>query len=161
MITAQELARAFRVNSDLANTQCQGLAHADALVQPPVPGNCMNWVLGHVANSRNTVLAQLGAPTFMSEAHCKRYGYGSEPICADGDAILTLEQIMAMLEQSQAAIEKALTNVTEERLQKPVQSFLGSTSLAYLVFFLYRHESYHLGQTEVLRELALARATRG
>ncbi len=156
MITTQELARAFAINTDYAKTQCKGLTHADSVLQPPAPGNCLNWVLGHMLDSRNTVLAQLGKPAFLSEAHAKRYGYGSEPVCADGGDILRFDRILALLDESQAALERALASASEEQLKKPVQSFLGQTPLAFLVFYLFRHETYHLGQTELLRELALA-----
>jgi hypothetical protein len=50
----------------------------------------------------------LGEKPILSEAQLKRYGYGSEPVCADDEDI----------------------------------------------FFLYSHETYHAGQTEVLRQLA-------
>jgi len=41
-----------------------------------------------------------------------------------------------------------------EELAREVQSFLGTTTLGQLTFFLCWHESYHTGQTEALRQLA-------
>jgi uncharacterized damage-inducible protein DinB len=41
-----------------------------------------------------------------------------------------------------------------EELAGEVQSFLGTTTLGQLIFFLFWHESYHVGQPEYLRQLA-------
>lgn len=154
MITPKDLAGAFARNLDTIKAQIKGLTHADSVLQLPFRGNCLNWVLGHIAVNRNQVLQALGQPPILSEAHAKRYGYGSEPVCADGDDILKLETLMAILEQSQKAIEAALGRITPQELAKEVKSFLGSTTLGYFLFFLYYHETYHLGQTEILRQLA-------
>lgn len=156
MIGPKDLASAFARNLDMIKQQTAGLTHADSLLQPPVRGNCLNWVLGHIAETRNLVLQQLGKPPLLSEAHAKRYGYGSAPVCSDGDDILRLETLLALLEQSQKAINEALEHISSEELNKKVDSFLGTTTLGQFLFFLYYHETYHLGQTELLRELALA-----
>jgi uncharacterized damage-inducible protein DinB len=47
-----------------------------------------------------------------------------------------------------------LQTATVEELAGEVQSFLGTTTLGQLIFFLYWHESYHTGQPEYLRQLA-------
>jgi len=154
MITATDLIGAFERNLDIVKSQTQGLTHADSLLQLPFRGNCMNWVLGHIAATHNTMLQFLGEEAVLSEAHVKRYGYGSEPVCGDGGDILALEQLLTVLEQSQKAITASLHKITAEALTREVQSFLGNTTLGQLVFFLYWHESYHTGQTEALRQLA-------
>jgi hypothetical protein len=107
-----------------------------------------------MAGNRNTMLRLLGEEAILSEAHAKRYGYGSEPVCGEGDDILTLEQQLAVLEQSQSALAARLEQITAEELAGEVQSFLGNTTLGQLIFFLFWHESYHVGQPEYLRQLA-------
>ena len=154
MITPKDLAGAFERNLGIAKDQTKGLSHADSIVQPPVRGNCLNWVLGHIAENRNLVLQQLGQPPMLGEAQAKRYGYGSEPVCNDGEDVLKLETLIGLLERSQETINAALGSITPEELNKEVKSFLGSTTLGYFLFFLYWHETYHLGQTELLRQLA-------
>lgn len=154
MITPKDLAGAFARNLDTIKAQVKGLTHADSVLQLPFRGNCLNWVLGHIAGTRNQVLQALGQPPILSEVHAKRYGYGSEPVCADGDDILKLDTLISLLEQSQKTIEAALGRITPQELAKEVKSFLGSTTLGYFLFFLYYHETYHLGQTEILRQLA-------
>jgi hypothetical protein len=154
MITTTDLIGALGRNLDIIKSQTQGLTHADSVLQLPFRGNCMNWVLGHIAGNRSNMLQRLGDKPILSEAQLKRYGYGSEPVCGDGGDILTLEQLLALLEQSQKALAARLQKTTAEELAREVQSHLGTTTLGQLVFFLYWHESYHTGQTEALRQLA-------
>jgi len=156
MLTPQEMAGLFAINTHMIKTQAEGLTHADSLLQPPVPGNCLNWVLGHILDTRDGIVQQLGHPALISEAQAKRYGYGSEPVCGDGDDILKLEQILSLLEQSQQMIDAALSTITPEELDRDVQTYLGPKPLRFYLNLYYRHETYHLGQTEILRELALA-----
>jgi len=154
MITATDLIGALERNLRIVKAQTQGLTQADSLLQPPFRGNCLNWVLGHLAGNRNTMLLFLGEEAILSEAHAKRYGYGSQPVCGEAADILTLEQLLAALEQSQKVLAARLQTIKPEELAREVQSFLGTTTLGQLLFFLYWHETYHTGQTEPLRQLA-------
>ena len=154
MITTTDLIGGLERNLGVIKAQTEGLSHADSLLQVPFRGNCLNWVLGHMAANRNTMLRFLGEESILSEAQAARYGYGSEPVCGDADDILTLEQLLAALEQGQAALAASLEKITPEELAREVQSFLGTTTLGQLIFFLFWHESYHTGQPEYLRQLA-------
>ena len=154
MITATDLIGGLERNLGMIRSQTEGLSHADSVLQPPFRGNCLNWVLGHIAGTRNTMLRFLGEEAILSEAHVQRYGYGSEPVCGDAGDILTLEQLLAVLEQGQSALAAKLQKTTAEEFAQETESFLGTTTLGQLVFFLFWHESYHAGQTEILRELA-------
>ena len=154
MITATDLIGTLERNLGIIKAQTQGLSHADSLLQFPFRGNCLNWVLGHIVDNRNTMLRFLGEEAILSEAHAKRYGYDSELVCGGADDILTLEQLLMALEQSQSALAAKLQKMTVEELAREVQSFLGTTTLGQLIFYLYWHESYHTGQTETLRQLA-------
>ena len=154
MITAADLIVALDRNLGIIKDQTKGLTHADSLLQLPFRGNCLNWVLGHIADNRNTMLRFLGEEAILSEAHVKRYEFNSEPVCGDAGDILTLEQLLMVLEQAQGALTAKLQKMTVEELAFEVHSFLGTTPLGQLIFFLCWHESYHTGQTEVLRQLA-------
>jgi uncharacterized damage-inducible protein DinB len=153
VITATDLIGTLERNLGIIKAQTQGLSHADSLLQLPFRGNCLNWVLGHIADNRNTMLRFLGEEAILSETHAKRYGYNSEPVCGDAGDILTLEQLLMVLEQGQSALAAKLQKMTVEELAFEVQSFLGTTTLGQLIFYLYWHESYHTGQTEALRQL--------
>ena len=154
MMTPQDLSDAFSRNTRMAREMTQGLSQADSVLQPPFQGNCLNWVLGHIAQSRNEVLQRLGQTPILTEAEAKRYGYGSEPVCAEGGDIIRLERLLALLTQAGEGIAAALEEKSPEALAQRIDSFLGPVALEKLVFFLQWHETYHLGQVELLRELA-------
>ncbi len=154
MITTTDLVEALERNLYIIKSQTQGLTHTDSVLQLPFRGNCLNWTLGHIATNRCNMLQALGEKPLLSEAQHKRYGYGSEPVCADGEDILKLEQLLEVLERSQKALAACLQTISAEELTREVQSFLGTTTLGQLVFYLYWHETYHTGQAEALRQLA-------
>jgi uncharacterized damage-inducible protein DinB len=154
VITATDLIGGLERNLGIIKAQTKGLSHEDCLLQLPFRGNCLNWVLGHMADNRNTMLRLLGEEAILGEAQARRYGYASEPVCGEGDDILTLEQLLAVLEKSQSALAASLSKITAEELACEVQSFLGTTTLGQLIFFLFWHETYHDGQPEYLRQLA-------
>jgi uncharacterized damage-inducible protein DinB len=154
VITTTDLIGGLTRNLGIIKAQTKGLSHADCLLQLPFRGNCLNWVLGHIADNRNTMLRLLGEEAILSEAHAERYGYNSEPVCGDAGDILTLEQLLTVLEQSQSALTARMQKTTAEELAREEQSFLGTTTLGQLIFFLFWHETYHVGQPEFLRQLA-------
>jgi len=154
MIRPQELAGAFERNLEMIKMQTKGLSHEDSLLQPPFRGNCLNWVLGHIVETRDRILELLGELPIGGEGVRARYGYGSEPVCADGEGVLRLETLLEALERSQERINAALQRITVEELTKETEDHRGKTRVAERLFFLYFHETYHVGQTELLRQLA-------
>jgi hypothetical protein len=72
MITIDQLAEGFALNFRLMKMQCEGLSHADSLVQTPYNINCMNWVLGHIAVSRDRVLRLVGEEHLLTEIEPNR-----------------------------------------------------------------------------------------
>ena len=107
MITAANLTEAFARNVAVLEMQTKGLTQEESLRQPPFRGNCLNWVVGHIANSRDTILHTLGAEPVLGEAGA-RYARESDPITGDGPGVLPLEELLAVLARSQEAIAQAL-----------------------------------------------------
>lgn len=154
MITKEILLLTFERNLSIIQRQTAGLTHEQCLLQPPFRGNCMNWVLGHILDSRNSVLQALKAEGVLSTEQHQRYGYGSEPVCGDGDDIIKLETLLALLQESQARIRTALENASDELLaEKRAVGPMGMTCEELVLYMLW-HETYHTGQTELLRQLA-------
>jgi len=153
MITTTQLAEAFGRNLSIVQRQSEGLSHADSLRQPPFRGNCLNWVLGHMAESRDSVLEALGEAASSGEA-VARYARESEPITADDAGALPLDELLRLLAASQEALAAALSRATPEDLARELKVGERTTTVGARVFFLYFHETYHVGQTELLRQLA-------
>jgi hypothetical protein len=154
MIDTEDLIGGLDRNLNVIKAQTKGLSHADTLLQLPFRGNCLNWVLGHIAGTRNGTLRYLDEEPVLSEAQAARYGYGSEPVCGEDEGLLELDELLAVLNAAQERLAARLGAVTQDELAQEVESHLGKTSLAQLLFFNYWHESYHVGQTEILRQLA-------
>ena len=154
MISTQELLEAFARNLNITQMQTKGLSHEQCLLQLPFRGNCMNWVLGHMAETRNSLLKTLGEKPILTEKECARYGHGSEPVGADGKGAIKSERLLKLLQQSQERIAIALPRLTAEDLARKVKDHRGEVPLGNRLFFLYFHETYHTGQTELLRQLA-------
>ena len=72
MINAEDLIGAFERNLSVMKRQLAGLTHEDCLQQPASRGNCMNWVLGHIADARNSVLRMLGQETVLTKEEAAR-----------------------------------------------------------------------------------------
>ena len=154
MLSLNELAAAFARNVWIVKQQTNGLTHADSLIQLPFQGNPMNWVLGHLAANRDDVLELLGAPPVMADDG-KRYKRESDPLTGEEEGVLPLEELLARLDQSQERIAAALERMSEADMAcEQTLSNGRKATLGQRVFFLYFHETYHVGQTELLRQLA-------
>ena len=156
MISAAALAEAYNRNVVIVHRECEGLTHEESLLQPQLRGNCMNWVVGHMLTGRNDILRALNAPFLVNEAELAHYKRESDPIIGDGDHVLPLERLLALLTEGQAHIKELMTPLTDEDGTREV--IFGITGrampLSKLAFFLYFHDCYHVGQTSFLRQLA-------
>jgi uncharacterized damage-inducible protein DinB len=153
MITTNQLTQAFARNQSIIQRQTVGLTHADSLRQPPFRGNCLNWVLGHLVDNRDSILGTLGAATVGGE-DIKRYAWESEPVLPDDSTALPLDELLRLLASAQETLTAALGQATPESLARTIPQGDGTTTVGQRVFFLYFHETYHVGQTELLRQLA-------
>jgi uncharacterized damage-inducible protein DinB len=155
MITPAHLATCFDRNVQIIKMQTAGLRQEESLIQLPFRGNCMNWIVGHLVTNRHNVLKLLGVEQPEGIENIARYARDSQPVTeAEGD-VLQLEGLIQMLEQAQAKIAHLLANITPEQLETQA-AFFGRRSMSvgeWLLFF-YFHDSYHTGQTEILRQAA-------
>ena len=150
---AESLLGWYDINVQVIGMQTDGLTHADSLLQPPVRGNCMNWVLGHIVVGRDRVLKHLGEPPVLEDSEAARYKRGSEAITEDGQAV-ALDRLLGALEGSQRRFEAALGEITSEGLANPIQTARGERPLGEYIGGRVWHETYHVGQLELLRQLA-------
>ncbi|MGI9253408.1 MAG: DinB family protein [Thermomicrobiales bacterium] len=153
VLDASQLADEYAGNARILFRQADGLTHADSLLQPPFRGNCLNWVLGHIAVHRDYVLEAMGQEKILGEGPVPRYDFGSAPILEDGPDVLPLETILAAIARQQERIAETLATITPEHLASEAPKSEPRT-VAQMAAFLYWHETYHVGQTELLRQLA-------
>ena len=154
MITSQKLVDGFGLNLRLVKLQTEGLSHADSLVQTPYNINCLNWVVGHITVNRDNVLELLGLKRLLSEAQTKRYQRDSEPIKAEDPGILQLETLLETLSLGQEKLDAAISALSEQELAKEIQVGQVKMTVGERLFGFYFHDTYHTGQTDLLRQVA-------
>jgi hypothetical protein len=154
MITKAQLVDGFALNTRLIELQTKGLSHADSLTQTPYNINCMNWVLGHIAVNRDNVMRLIGVEPLLSEVQISRYQSESIPITEDGPLVLPLERLLEIITDGQERIEAAFGALDENQLQAEIQVGERMMPLGTRLYGFYFHDTYHTGQTELLRQVA-------
>ena len=153
MIDADRLAKSFLINLQIIQMQTNGLTHADSMEQLPFRGNCLNWVLGHIVANRNRILELLGGDSIWENSANERYKRGSEPITNEEEGILNLKVLLADLERTQERLNLILENMSLDDFNREIDVRGDKMTLGQRLFFFYFHETYHTGQTELLRQL--------
>jgi uncharacterized damage-inducible protein DinB len=138
-------------NYQVIKMQTEGLTNEDSLIQPPFRGNCLNWVLGHIIYHRGRLLQVLGDTSDWPGEQIQRYGRESESISGPAEDILSLTQLLSLLDQAQERIAAKLQNVSEEELDAII---VNEDTRGEISARLLWHETYHTGQLELLRQLA-------
>ena len=133
--------------------QTDGLSHKDSLLQPPFRGNCLNWVLGHILEGRNTALTLLAESPIWDKEKVSRYERGSDAI-TESERALPLEGLLEDLDRSQRQIAAVLRHTTPEELGTVVPYRGSQRPLGQALASQHWHETYHTGQLELLRQLA-------
>jgi uncharacterized damage-inducible protein DinB len=150
---AETLIEKFQLTSYVICRQTEGITNAESVIQPPVRGNCMNWILGHILTERDFVLNLLGKEKVFTQSETERYQRESDPVIGSTDG-LPFDQLMAKLEISQQRIEEGLKAITPERLSEMDKAGTRKEQVGALIAYIHWHETYHTGQFELLRQLA-------
>ena len=153
MIRLEKMIDAFDRTVRITGAQTNGLTHEESLLQLPFRGNCLNWVVGHILDSRNGLLHLIGAEPVLAEA-CARYGRGSAPVTSDGEGVIRLEALLEGFHLANQRTATRLSALRAEEFSAPVMFIGREQPLGDAIFFLYFHETYHLGQLEQLRQLS-------
>jgi uncharacterized damage-inducible protein DinB len=152
MIAPMQLAEAFARNANIAQMQAKGLTNEDSLRQLPFRGNCLNWVLGHMLTNRDAILGWLGEDPVGGE-RAERYRRESDPVTGQAEDLIPLDELLSLLAASQETLASALAGLTGSDLDREVLLGGRPSPLRNRLFFMYFHDTYHLGQTELLRQL--------
>jgi len=160
MFTIDNLIAMYARNLHFINEYTKGLNHADSLTQPPVPGNCMNWVIGHILTYRNRILLITGQPALLAEVIGTRYAANSKPVLGDESGLGIFEDMLHALNESQDKIAAGMKSMSPEDAAKMWAFGQLNMSAGEWMLFLLRHEAYHTGNLEMLREVALAKRAR-
>lgn len=156
MIDAKLLLEVAERNYRILLRQINGLTHEQSLLQPPFRGNCLNWVVGHLVMSRERMLLLVDEEPVWTPEQRLRYERGSEPV-TDGKDALHFDRIVADLGTSHQRLVNRLQSITTDELNArkvPYNLPADPEPVWDWLQFLLWHETYHIGNTELLRQLA-------
>lgn len=152
MPTASQYIDRIEFSDRIIKMRTEGLTHADTMKQLTFPANCMNWNLGHILVFRDVYLGAIDGVTTADPAEYAIYGAGSEPL-TDSSKAMPLETLIERLDESSEHLKAVLLSLPPEKFNEPYKS---QRLDDYLLFYIIVHEAIHLGQLEILHELALA-----
>ncbi|MCB0130546.1 MAG: DinB family protein [Caldilineaceae bacterium] len=147
----RQIQRELKLNLNVVQAQSADLTHADSLLQLPFRGNCLNWVLGHIIAYRSVMCTLLEVEPTWDAAAYTRYNRDSEPISRANDGV-PLTQMLTDLATAQDLLLSRLAELSDADLEKIPQG--DKRNVGEQLAFLSWHETYHVGQTEYLRQLA-------
>lgn len=150
-LTAGQLIDAFSLNMHLIQRHVGDLTHEQSLIQPAYQHNCLNWILGHLIHSRDSLLKLLSAELPPDAPAFERYKRGTEPILQDGPDVIRLDAQLNALADRQARLAAALNRADEDAMTQRIDD---NDTIGSALFLLYFHECYHTGQIDPLRQLA-------
>ncbi len=150
----KDLLEAFRLADISLRMNLDGITHKESMIEPKRGVNCLNWVVGHIIVSRDQILEELGAERIWSDAQSIVYSRGSKGFSA-GNA-LDLGEIRDAQKVTLKRMFEAILNLSEEQLQGEYEEETKSgkrRTVAQWLAFHHFHQSYHVGQTGLLRRL--------
>ena len=154
MLPIPDFIRMLSIENQLIHDQTAGLSQAETLLQPQPSGNCMNWVLGHTLESQLTLLQALGGEPPLDPASLERYQRHSDPITGEEAGVWDLERLLDGHDRVFAALTARLGQMSDSDFAQEIPHRERMVRRGWRAFFLFFHYTYHVGQLELLRQMA-------
>jgi hypothetical protein len=151
---ARDLIDGYDTHNTLLHRFAEGLSNDESLRQPPFTANTFNWLLGHILSTRQEVLLTLDQPPLWPDGTGGRYATGSPPLTDAAEAV-SLDDLMAQVDRSRGLLQIALEGGSAEYLEAIIGTRFGPRPRIEHIAGLQWHETYHLGQLELLRAMIL------
>jgi hypothetical protein len=145
-----------RLTDIVVRKNLEGVTQEESLVRPDPAGNCLNWVVGHLVCIYNNSLPLFGAANVVDPATLARYDRGTPPL-TDAAKAMDVRELMAIWDQIVPRVDAGLAAFTAEALEQPAPFSPGddpNETVGSLLATILFHQSYHAGQTGVLRRVS-------
>jgi uncharacterized damage-inducible protein DinB len=153
---SQTLVYQLGLCNHIVELNTRDISHEESLIAPPQGGSCLNQVLGHLTRTRNMALRGMGQKPPYSMEEFDPYD-DRTGVSFSRDKALPFDELRRRYQSLQEPLVKAIGGMSAEALAAPPQRKMTGapdetvgSQLATLVF----HESYHVGQTGLLRRMA-------
>ena len=147
---AQSVIDDFAFHNMLIHRFVDGITHAESVLQLPFEHNCMNWILGHIVTNRSHVLETVGAAHKWQDEVRALYHTETPPV-TPGSASVRFDKLIKYLDESVELLKAALEDVSEKWLEENHSNYRGEKTRYAHVTGFHWHESFHLGQLEILK----------
>lgn len=153
-MNGSEIKRLFQLPAMTLKKNTEGITDGESRILPPGGGSSLNWVFGHILAIRMFAFDHLRIERVWNAEIARPYARGTDPRAGEA-GLLPFEKIIEDFVRSQRALESALDQADEAFLATPIEPkppIMNKTIGEALAFFAF-HESYHAGQTGLLRRL--------
>jgi len=147
---AQSIYEKYQFHTRIMHQFLDGISHKESVLQLPFEHNCMNWILGHIVTNRSHVLETVGAAHAWQDEVRELYHQDTQPVTPKSKSV-QFETLIAYLDESVELLAAALDNVSEEWLDENHTNYRGEKTRYAHVTSFHWHESFHLGQLEILK----------
>ena len=136
-MAAEEIKLIMKYNAFVFNKNLEEISNEDSLTTADDRVNLINWVAGHIVNTRDDLLEDVGSGRILQPEY-KEYYAGNKQLPST-DVAIDIDTIKKDFEKLTEEINKVLDEKKKKKDKK-------------VAFFMF-HESYHAGQLGVLRKL--------
>lgn len=136
-MAAEEVKLIMKYNGYVFGRNLEEISNEESLTIANDKVNTINWVAGHLVNSRDDLLEDVGRARILKPEYAEYYGRGKS--LPGPEAAIDIEEIKKDYERLTEEINKILAEGDDEKDQR-------------VAFFMF-HESYHAGQLGILRKL--------
>jgi hypothetical protein len=134
----------FQLTSKALEYNLDGISDEESFIYAESGGNTVNWVVGHIIATRDTLLERVNTQQVLTASERTRYQRGSEPIEKYDEGIIQLSRMRGDLGKSNTIMTEMFDKL--ENGEIPLNEELG-IEIAGILF----HEAYHVGQVAILR----------
>lgn len=153
---AQKIIDDYKFHNLLIHRFVDGISHEESVLGLPFEHNCMNWILGHIVTNRSNVMETVGVIHTWQEEVRELYHQGTPPVTAESPSI-NFKTLVAYLNESMDLLETSLDNVNQELLEEIHSNYRGEKTRYEHITGFHWHESFHLGQLEMLKAFILSK----
>lgn len=115
-------------------------------------------MLGHIVTNRSHALEVVGVQHDWQEEIRRLYRTGTENVRQDGES-MHVDALLNDLDESVDLLKAALENSSQEYLSELFTNYRGEKAREAHLSSFHWHETYHVGQLEIFRALALSQRT--
>ena len=141
----------FQDTYNAIKEQTENISHQVSLKQPPHDGNTIYWITGHLVVARCNFLMMLNVPSIWSFDQCRNFIPGSSSAIRETES-LPYRTMLDGLDRTQSLLIDALKHASAKDLQR----ITDEQTIAEHLLTYHAHESYHLGQLEILHHILAA-----